>query len=186
MAGIRAGRRQFALPEAGPGPKSKSLGLLVFMLFAVLAAIGLIWNVSRRASQQATAPLASAELVATPAAPPATESEPAPPAMPVAAEESVAAAPSQASITRVIDDGRAGLKACYQRALVRDSTLVHGKLAVRLSIAPSGRVGAVKITGPAAFRAVEPCLEDAIARWTFPAASEAYAAEFPLVLQGAQ
>jgi hypothetical protein len=187
MASVRAGRRQLVLPGAGRG--GKSLGVVVTMLVAVLAAIALIWSFSRRAPRTSDAPLASAEPAAAPGppSPPAAEPEPALAATPAPAEDEreVAAAPSQRKIARVVDDGRDGLKRCYQRALVRDATLVHGRLNVRLTIAPSGRVDTVKITGPEAFRSVQPCVERTTARWTFPASAEPYAAEFPLVLQGA-
>jgi len=183
MASVRADRRQLVLP--GAGRAGKSLGVLVMMLVAVLAAIALIWNLSRRAPRTADAPLGSAEPAAPPT-PPAAEPEPALAAAPAPTDdEREVAAPNQRRIARVIDDGRDSLKRCYQRALVRDSTLVHGRLNVRLSIAPSGRVDTVKITGPEAFRSVQPCVERTTARWTFPAAAAPYAAEFPLVLQGA-
>ena len=61
---------------------------------------------------------------------------------------------------------------------------MHGKVTVRVSIAASGRVETVGVGGPAAFRAMQPCLETAIAKWKFPAAPAAYSAEFPLVMHG--
>jgi len=97
-----------------------------------------------------------------------------------------AASPSQAEIARVVADGRDGIEACYQRALVRDPSLVYGKLTAALSIGASGRVTSVKVEGPAELRPLRPCLEETIARWRFPSAPEAYAATVPLVLQGAQ
>jgi hypothetical protein len=42
----------------------------------------------------------------------------------------------------------------------------------------------VNVTGPAAFRPVKPCLEEAISAWDFPPAAAPYATEFPLVMQG--
>jgi hypothetical protein len=123
----------------------------------------------------------------TPVAAPlaAAEPEPAPAVGAVPADERGGAADRpQTAIARVVEDGRPGLKACYQRALVKDDSLVHGKFTVRVSIAPSGRVGAVGIYGPAEFRALRPCLKMAISKWSFPAAPAAYATEFPLVVQG--
>jgi len=189
MASVRAGRRQLVQPLPGQG--GKSMGYLVVMLVAVLAAIALIGGFSQRAPRASDVPLGSAEPAATPAtgppSPPAAEPEPALAATPAPAEDEreVTAEPNQRKIARVVDDGRDGLKRCYQRALVRDDTLVHGRLNVRLSIAPSGRVDTVRITGPEAFHSVQSCVERTTARWTFPAAAEPYAAEFPLVLQGA-
>ena len=188
MANVRVGRGQGVLP--GPGQSRKSLSVLVMMLVAVLAAIVLMSHYSQRASHTSGALLGSAV-----AAPPGAASTPPPPgaapeqasaAPPAPAEdEGEVTSPSQRRVARVIDDGRDGIKACYQRSLVRNETLVHGRMNVRLSIAPSGRVDTVKVTGPAEFHSVQACLERATTRWTFPAASEPYAAEFPLVFQGA-
>jgi outer membrane biosynthesis protein TonB len=185
MAGIRDDRRQFMMPESVP--TRRSTGVLVMLLIAVTAAIALIWNMSRRSHHRGdVAPVLSTEPAATPVEP---EPDPAPAAVPTAA---AAAAPTEReptngekrTVAKVIRDGRPGLTACYQRALVRDATLVHGRLNVRVSIAPSGRVDNVKMTGPAAFRPLEPCLERAVSKWDFPPAAAAYVAEFPLVLQG--
>src|SRR5439155_3201095 len=101
-----------------------------------------------------------------PAAPP----EPPPPAAAPAPMAAAAAAPAvaeqpaisprkQSEIARVINDGRPGLTACYQRALVRDERLDYAGLTVRLSIAASGRVDKVNIRGPSKFRSLDPCLE---------------------------
>jgi len=184
MAGIRDDRRQFMMPESVPTRRSS--GVLAMLLIGVLAAIALIWNMSRRSSQRAVAPVLSTEPAATPVEP---DPDPAPAAVPTAA---AAAAPAEReptngekrTVAKVIRDGRPGLTACYQRALVRDATLVHGRLNVRVSIAPSGHVDNVKMTGPAAFRPLEPCLEREVSKWDFPPAAAAYVAEFPLVLQG--
>jgi outer membrane biosynthesis protein TonB len=94
-------------------------------------------------------------------------------------------APAQADITKVISNNRAGIKICYQRALTRDNSLTHGKLAVKLSIGISGRVKHVGLDGPAQFKLLlEPCIKDVVQRWVFPQASEEYGTEFPLVFQG--
>jgi hypothetical protein len=150
----------------------------VAALAVVLVAIAMIGNLSRR---QASRRAVAMEDVA-PAAAPAPE--PAPVVSPVLADEDAAPARKRATVARAVGDGRPGLAACYQRALVKDDSLVHGKVTVRVSIAASGRVEAVGVDGPAAFRAMQPCLERAITRWNFPAAPSAYAAEFPLVMQG--
>lgn len=159
--------------------------MLVMALVAVLAAIALIFNASRRSAHQSV--VSTSESVEPPAAPepPAPGPQPAPAASPVPADDnSAASARRQAAIARAIDGGRAGLSACYQRALTRDDTLVHGKVTVRASIAASGRVDRVNVVGPAAFRTMQPCLHTAISKWDFPAAPEPYTAEIPLVLQG--
>jgi outer membrane biosynthesis protein TonB len=93
--------------------------------------------------------------------------------------------PAQADITKVISNNRAGIKVCYQRALTRDNSLTHGKLAVKLSIGISGRVKHVGLDGPTQFKLLlEPCIKDVVQRWVFPQASEEYGTEFPLVFQG--
>jgi hypothetical protein len=86
----------------------------------------------------------------------------------------------------VVSAGRPRLAACYQRALVRDASLVHGNLRVHVSVAPSGHVARVNVRGPAAFRVLKPCLSDAVSQWTFPGAAAAYETEFPLALQASQ
>jgi hypothetical protein len=90
--------------------------------------------------------------------------------------------PSQAEITRVIDENRSSITVCYQRAVARDNRLTDGKIAVKLSIGISGRVKNVNIDGLVQFRSVvEPCIKEAVARWSFPQASEEYGTEFPYV-----
>ena len=66
---------------------------------------------------------------------------------PAAADEPAMSARKQAGIARVVEEGRPALAACYQRALVRNEKLVNGNLKVRLSVAPSGRVNTVNISG---------------------------------------
>jgi hypothetical protein len=110
----------------------------------------------------------------------------------VAAEvvEPASAAPSQSQIARVVTDGRAGLHACYQRALVRDETLVNGDVKVRASVAPSGRVDSVAVDAPpdshAFSHAMSPCLKRAVSQWRFPEASNPYEARFAIALHGAE
>ena len=133
--------------------EKRSVGLLVLLLLAVFAAIFFVHNMSARRHQPAaSAPVASTEL---PTAPPPEEQVPAaavaPAAAAAAAEEPALSARKQSDITRVVEDGRPALTACYQRALVRDETLVNGNLKVRMSVAPSGRVDTVNISGPRFF-----------------------------------
>ena len=92
--------------------------------------------------------------------------------------------PNQADISRVINNNRQGIQTCYQRALLRDNSLTHGKVTVRVSIGLSGRVKSVNLDAPAQFRALEPCIRDVMSRWAFPPSSEEYGTEFPVVLQG--
>jgi len=92
--------------------------------------------------------------------------------------------PSQAEITKVIDENRSSIKVCYQRALERDSSLTYGKMTVKLSIGISGRVKHVSIEALSQFRnLLEPCIKEAVSRWIFPQASEEYGTEFPFIFQ---
>ena len=59
MAGVRDDRRGMLFPEAGPGRRSPAV--LVMLLVAVMAAIALIWNMSRRSTHRAVAPVLSME-----------------------------------------------------------------------------------------------------------------------------
>jgi predicted Zn finger-like uncharacterized protein len=92
--------------------------------------------------------------------------------------------PSQADITRVIANNKIGIKTCYQRALLRDSSLTHGKIVVGVTIGLSGRVKGVRVDGPASFRALEPCIKEMVYRWAFPPASDEYGTEFSYLFQG--
>jgi hypothetical protein len=92
--------------------------------------------------------------------------------------------PGQGDITRVINNNKTGIKTCYQRALLRDSSLTHGKLTVRVMIGLSGRVKNVGVDGPVQFRTLEPCIREVVSRWMFPPSSEEYGTEFVSSFQG--
>ena len=92
--------------------------------------------------------------------------------------------PSQSEITRVINNNRGGIKNCYQRALLRDNSLTHGKITVQVNIGLSGRVKHTSIDGPPQFRALEPCIKEIVGHWAFPAAGDEYGTEFVYVFQG--
>jgi predicted Zn finger-like uncharacterized protein len=102
------------------------------------------------------------------------------------ASSSARSTPAQADISRVISNNRQGIQTCYQRALLRDSTLTQGKVTVRVSIGISGRVKSVNLDAPPQFRSMESCVRDVMSRWAFPPSSEEYGTEFPVVLQGNQ
>jgi hypothetical protein len=93
---------------------------------------------------------------------------------------------SQDQISAVVrgKDNQAALKACYERALKMDNHLTSGRMDVTVSIAASGAVQRVVVNAPASFIMVEPCIKTAIRRWTFPASSEEYGTNFPLIMQG--
>jgi hypothetical protein len=92
--------------------------------------------------------------------------------------------PSQGEITRVIGNNKIGIKTCYQRALLRDSSLTHGKIVVGVTIGLSGRVKQVRVDGPSSFRSLEPCIKEMVGHWAFPPASEEYGTEFSYLFQG--
>jgi hypothetical protein len=92
--------------------------------------------------------------------------------------------PSQADISRVIHNNMGGIKNCYQRALLRDNSLTHGKINVTVNIGISGRVKHTAIDGPPQFRALEPCIKEVVGRWAFPQAGEEYGTAFVYVFQG--
>ncbi len=92
--------------------------------------------------------------------------------------------PSQGEISRVINNNRGGIKNCYQRALLRDNSLTHGKITVKVSIGISGRVKHTAVDGPPQFRAIDPCIREVVGRWAFPPAGEEYGTEFVYVFQG--
>ncbi len=102
------------------------------------------------------------------------------------ASASARSTPAQADISRVISNNRQGIQTCYQRALLRDSTLTQGRVNVRVSIGLSGRVKSVALDAPPQFRSMESCVRDVMSRWAFPPSSEEYGTEFPVVLQGNQ
>ncbi|SRR6266496_3207529 len=163
----------------------RSVGLLALLFLAVIAAIFFIRNLSARHHAPATrAPVASTEAQAAP--PPAEQADQAAPTTAAQDDEPAMSARKQAGIARVVEEGRPALAACYQRALVRDERLVNGNLKVRLSVAPSGRVNTVNVSGPPSFRALDPCLKAAVSKWTFPSAATSYQAEFPVELRGAE
>jgi predicted Zn finger-like uncharacterized protein len=92
--------------------------------------------------------------------------------------------PSQSDISRVINNNRGGIKNCYQRALLRDSSLTHGKITVQVTVGISGRVKRVGIDGPPQFRALDPCIKEVVGRWAFPPGGDEYGTEFAYVFQG--
>jgi hypothetical protein len=93
-------------------------------------------------------------------------------------------APQQADIMKVIANNRGGIKNCYQRALLRDNSLTHGKISVKVTIGISGRVKHTAIDGPQQFRSLEPCIKEMVGRWVFPPSGDEYGTEFVYVFQG--
>ena len=194
MASIREDRPRLVHAASETASGRRSVGLLVLLFLAVLAALTFVSNVSRRPTHHASEPIAMAATetpTAAPAAGAAIEPNTAPATGPTAAPpdevvQPASAGPSQSQIARVVADGRAGLHACYQRALVRDETLVNGDVSVRASVAPSGRVDSVAVNAPPDFRSMSPCLRRAVSHWRFPHAPDRYETQFAIALHGAE
>jgi len=81
-------------------------------------------------------------------------------------------------------NNQAALKSCYERALKMDNRLTSGRMDVTVSISASGVVQRVVVNAPSNFIMIEPCIKLAVKRWSFPASSEEYATNFPLIMQG--
>jgi TonB family protein len=75
------------------------------------------------------------------------------------------------------------LESCYRQATSADPSLGRGELLVRLGIASSGKVKDVSIETALESAALDRCVREAAARWTFPVSREAYGVQFPVVLQ---
>ena len=194
MAEVQHDRRRYLLPEPEPGRRSVKAS--VAALVVVLAAIAFLLQTSRRPASRPAAEAATATAESPPAPPgdpPAAAPAVAPAAPSAAAEaaqdeaegpEGTMSAQKQSGIERVVENGSARLKVCYQRALVRDDSLVTGHIAVHVAIMASSRVERVHISGPAAFRVLNPCLQTTVSRWTVPTAAAPYTAEFLLAFRG--
>jgi hypothetical protein len=93
---------------------------------------------------------------------------------------------SQDQISAVVRSktNQAGLKTCYERALKMDNHLTSGRMDITVSIGASGAVQRVVVNAPSTFIMVEPCIKNAVRRWTFPPSTEEYGTNFPLILQG--
>ena len=93
-------------------------------------------------------------------------------------------APTQASVAKVVNDNKAMIKVCYQRALLKDHTLTDGRVEIVLAVGTSGRVKSVSIDGPAPFHTMDPCIKESVARWVFPVSYEGYDAGFSYIFRG--
>lgn len=87
-------------------------------------------------------------------------------------------------IAPVIRSGAVELQGCYQRALRQSPSLARGKVTVSVTVGPSGLARSVELHSPNRFRVLEPCITEAVYRWTFPPSPTEYKAEFPIVLRG--
>jgi len=94
--------------------------------------------------------------------------------------------PKEGVINAVVNkhENKVAITACYERALKRDEKLRSGKMNVSLTVKPSGIPGNISITAPPEFASVEACIKQAVRRWMFPASSEEYQIEFPLIMAG--
>ncbi len=71
-------------------------------------------------------------------------------------------------VRRVIETGRADVRACYERALERDSEL-QGRVDVRWTVGPNGTVTHVEIAkADPGMKRVSRCVAGVVGRWRFP------------------
>jgi TonB family protein len=89
-----------------------------------------------------------------------------------------------AELARVVRQGMAAIRACYERALKRDPRLA-GKLVVRFTITPAGTVSLVEVEDDSLGDAeVARCLREVFRRWRFPPPTGGPAeVSFPFVFQ---
>jgi predicted Zn finger-like uncharacterized protein len=96
--------------------------------------------------------------------------------------------PSDGAIGAVVKrrENQLALKTCYERALKRDDRLRSARIDVSASVGMSGIVKSVSLAAPPEFATVESCIKTAVRHWSFPANSEEYQIDFPILLQGNQ
>ena len=80
-------------------------------------------------------------------------------------------------------DHQAGLKSCYERALKTTGQATNGSVQVTVLVGASGSVQRVTLKMPPRLQLAAPRIKGSITRWAFPANSQDYAAQFPLVLR---
>jgi len=88
-------------------------------------------------------------------------------------------------IKRVVRTKSGEVRRCYVKGLARDPTL-RGKVVIRFTIAPSGKVVASKVqTSTLGNRQVAACIARAVGRWRFrrPAGGGVVIATYPFVLR---
>jgi predicted Zn finger-like uncharacterized protein len=96
--------------------------------------------------------------------------------------------PTDGAIGAVVKkrENQLALKTCYERALKRDDRLRSARIDVSASVGMSGIVKTVSLAAPPEFVTVESCIKNAVRHWSFPANSEEYQIDFPILLQGNQ
>jgi predicted Zn finger-like uncharacterized protein len=96
-------------------------------------------------------------------------------------------APSDAQIHAVVNkrENKMAITACYERALKRDEKLKSGgKIMVTATVGISGMVKSVALSAPPDLAPLEPCIKQAVRRFSFPASNEEFSIEFPLIMAG--
>lgn len=91
------------------------------------------------------------------------------------------------AVRRVVHHNANQIRYCYARSLQRSDGLV-GKVAIRWTIGPDGRVSATKITdNTVADPKLAECMRRKIARWRFPVPKDGKVAvvHFPWVFESA-
>jgi len=84
------------------------------------------------------------------------------------------------AVSSTVTVNKPRLQRCYERAIRGQQSPTAVRMNVSLTVAPSGRVSSVDVTGsgPGGLRE---CMEASIRRWRFPASSEGGPAKFPIV-----
>jgi predicted Zn finger-like uncharacterized protein len=75
------------------------------------------------------------------------------------------------------------IKQCHERGMKSGGMARSGRIDVSVQVGTSGLARSVDIQS-SRFAGIAPCLQKAIQQWRFPRGGDAYAIEFPLILQG--
>lgn len=91
---------------------------------------------------------------------------------------------SSASVAKAIKQQIPRVRACYERALKKESDL-EGRLTVAWSVEPAGTVTDVQIVQDrVGSEWLNNCVTKAVRRWSFPASANGASVEYPVVLRG--
>lgn len=148
------------------------------LLAGALFCSALVFLAACQAEAPKEAPAAAVPAPAAPLAPPVAEA----PHKSAIGLSAPASGIDPALFLRVMDKRKSSFRACYGKALLRNPAL-RGQLVLRLSIAPSGRVGTVEEAPGSAFdEELGGCVKRVLRRVEFPAlpAGQYAHIEFPL------
>jgi hypothetical protein len=89
---------------------------------------------------------------------------------------------STEQLSRVVDDNRPSLKACYDAALEAHPYKREMRMRAVIEVEPSGKVKKVELD-EGGLPGMPKCIEAAITKWKFPEAPDPTQAELPIVFQ---